>query len=153
MNKITFVALNRAEGLSKYCTCEVFYTTAKKPVYTGSGSQKANYTKVTNIQDAVLRQMYFWGLSAPQNGGYDKVDFTVNWRGKDNYYSGRFDMKFGGTDEGETFWTSLKHRIEFYALLRRPAWMDDKVWDKFLADGQANAKEALKMLKNCEIPA
>jgi len=60
--------------------------------------------------------LFGWGLSAPKNMGYDKVDFSVIW--SDGFvYRGRFDLVFGGKDSsGSDFRESLTRRI---------AWMTD----------------------------
>ena len=152
MKKITFVALSRAEGLVEDCFAIVFHTTNKAPKITNTDFKDARFVKTDNIRDAVLRQMYVWGLTAPSDGGYDKTDFMVNWTGKDNSYTGRYDMKFGGTDSGKSFWDSLKSRIEFYALLRKPEWMTDEMWIDYKKNHKASAKDANRMLKDCEIP-
>lgn len=151
-NEITFVALNRAEGPTKECYAVVFYVTKKRPVIKDSHFKNAKFVQIYDIRDSVLRQFFIWGMTAPQKGGYDKVDFCVNWRGRNNSYTGRFDMKFGGTDDGKSFWANLESSLNFYAGLQKPDWMEDFNWTDWKETNKETMAEAQRMLNTCEIP-
>lgn len=158
MKKIMYVALNRAEGPSRECKAIVYFRGTEAPViedrhFAGAEMRTVIGTNDEDLVSLVRGQMTKWGHSAPLGGGYDKVDFRVQWEG-DESYTGRFDMERGGTESSLNFWESLKSRIEFYALKRRPAHFDDATWDDFCERSRANGndKEAQKMLDECEIP-
>jgi len=152
MNKIVYVALNRAEGPSAKCGAVVFYRGSEAPVISDPHFKGATMVPASDIDLRVRRQIFEWGCSAPKNGGYDKTDFIVQWDNNQSY-SGRFDMQYGGTENGESFWVSLKNRILFYAGLRRPAHFDDASWNDFIDRHKKDdiMKEALKMLSDCEM--
>jgi len=152
MNKIVYVALNRAEGPSAKCGAVVFYRGSEAPVISDPHFKGATMVPASDIDLRVRRQIFEWGCSAPKNGGYDKTDFIVQWDNNQSY-SGRFDMEYGGTEDGETFWVSLKNRIRFYAGLRRPAHFGDTAWAAFVDRNKKNGseKEALEMLADCEM--
>jgi hypothetical protein len=156
MKKIMYVALNRAEGPSIECKAIVFWNGTEVPTISDRHFAGAEMFAVGrgDLTSLVRGQMVKWGMSAPKNGGYDKVDFHVQWEG-DESYTGRFDMERGGTESNLNFWESLKSRIEFYALKRRPAHFKDEDWDDFCERSRANGndKEAQKMLDECELPS
>jgi len=131
---IKSVWLNRAEGPSAQCGDVTF-----------AGA---------NVVQEVLDKLWQWGLSAPKNGGYDKVDFKVEWEDGETY-EGRFDMKYGGTDAGETFWASLQSRLELWACKRRPSHFSDENWAYHCKDCEESGwKEgAEKMLAEYDLAA
>ena len=134
MNKVIKVVLNRAEGPTAECGKKEFVGQA--------------------IRDGdVLKTLRQWGMTAPKNGGYDKVHFEVEWEGGHSY-CGRFDMKFGGTDGGETFWVSLRNRMEFYACRRRPSHFKDDHWQAHLKHSEMDGAKAEceALLDECEVP-
>lgn len=148
MKEIIFVALNRAEGPSKDCYAVVFHTTARKPVIKDPHFASAKFVKTDNIKDSVNRQMYVWGLTAPHDSGYDKVDFQINWFGGTSF-GGRFDMKFGGVDGNGGLFESLKKRMEFYTLTTRPSWIAESKWQAIKGVCQELSGEAKKILEQC----
>jgi hypothetical protein len=152
MNKIVYVALNRAEGPSAKCGAVVFYRGPEVPVISDPHFRGATMVQVEDVGAKVQHQISYWGCSAPKNGGYDKTDFIVQWE-NNQAYAGRFDMEYGGTEAGENFWESLKNRIRFYAGLRRPAHFCDTAWAAFVDRNKKNGseKEALEMLAKCEM--
>jgi hypothetical protein len=133
-SKISSVLLNRAEGPSAECG-------------------KVTIAGGETVMGDVLAVFSKWGQTAPDPdpGGYDKCDFTVVWENGDEY-AGRFDMQKGGTDGGETFWTSLKGRLEYYACLRRPLHFKDAYWEDHCEkmESSGDKAEALRMLAECE---
>jgi hypothetical protein len=151
MNKIVYVALNRAEGPSARCGAVVFYRGLEVPVISDPHFKGATMVQAEDVVPWVSHQMLEWGCTAPKAGGYDKTDFIVQWENKS--YSGRFDMEYGGTEDGESFWVSIKNRILFYAGLRRPAHCCDTAWAAFVDRNKKNGseKEALEMLAECEM--
>lgn len=153
MNAVKNVFVNRAEGLSEECGAVVFYTGDEVPVSDNRHYADAKPIKVTaeEIIEKVSRKFLVMGLSAPKGGGYDKVDFTVEWDGTDDSYTGRFDMEYGGTDAGEPFWSSLKNRIKFYACERRPSHFNDENWAKHveMCEKEGYKEEMTKVLAEC----
>ena len=154
MNKIKAIWLNRAEGPCSECGAVVFYAEGEVPETDDRHYAEAKVVKVEagKIRDNAERQILLWGLSAPKDGGYDKTDFTVEWE-NDQAYAGRFDMEYGGTDAGESFWASLKGRIQFYAGIRRPSHFDDDAWDRHcaMAEKEGWKVDCEKMLNECEL--
>ena len=75
----------------------------------------------TDIKQDVHYILYDWGKTAPKSGGYDKTDFRVDF---DNgfVYEGRFDMAFGGLDDGKNFFESLRGRLEYYSETEWKEW-------------------------------
>lgn len=149
---VNYVALNRAEGPSSECFAVVYYTGAVAPVLEGYFKKAALIPVKKGVENEVLSQFTKWGYSAPKEGGYDKCDFLVMWENGESY-AGRFDMQEGGKEGGLNFWASLKSRIEFYALVRRPSHFKDAQWASFSKDQteDGSAGEAKKMLDNCEM--
>jgi len=125
------------------------------PVSEDRHYKDAKYVRVTpeDIKEKVNRQMLLWGLSAPKDGGYDKVDFTVEWEDEEYSYTGRFDMEYGGIDAGEPFWLSLKRRIEFYACERRPSHFNDASWERHceMCEKEGYKAEMKKALAECDM--
>ena len=152
MNKIVYVALNRAEGPSAKCGAVVFYRGLEVPVISDPHFWGAKMVQVEDVGAKVQHQIFDWGQTAPWGGGYNKTDFIVQWE-NNQAYAGRFDMKYGGTEDGESFWVSIKNRIRFYAGLRRPAHFCDTAWAAFVDRNKKNGseKEALEMLAECEM--
>ena len=134
MKKIVRVLLNR--GPINECG---------KKVFEGDG-----------IEEAVLSAFRSWGYSSPKksDGGYDKLDFTVTWEGGEEY-SGRFDMQFGGTDGGESFWASLRRRLDFGSCRCRPPHFKDDHWAHYVKTSEENGRKAAceAILDGCEVPA
>ena len=157
-SKVSYVAVNRAEGPTRSCGAVLFYTGGKIPAnYDDSRGhyRGANVVKVESgkLAGAVEAQFRVWGVTAPtqEEGGYDKCDFKVVWQ-KGESYEGRFDMQDGGTDGGQMFWESLRDRIEFYACVRRPAHFNNADWAGHCQRvGYGDMKSAEKMLNECEI--
>lgn len=159
-SKVSFVSINRAEGPVAECGSVVFYVGDAAPADydDGRGHMKgARFIQVKEgkMADAVRHQFFVWGGSAPEQGmGYDKCDFKVKW---DNglEYEGRFDLQKGGTDGRESFWYSLKNRLEAYSLRVRPARFKDAHWENFkkqmIAEGAAEF--CGKVLDECEVAA
>jgi len=72
-----------------------------------------------------------WARTAPENGGYHKVGFTVHWADGETY-KGRFDLQrvhLRGASIGVHIWD-----VCMVASGRlRPGWMSDELWAGFLA--------------------
>ena len=150
---VKYVALNRAEGPSDECGVVVFFEGRKAPVLEGYFKKARSYRVIGDgMGSEVLCQLLNWGESAPDGGGYDKCDFLVMWESGESY-AGRFDMQKGGKENGLNFWASLKSRLEFYALVRRPSHFKDDQWASFSKSqiGDGSAGEAKKMLDECEM--
>lgn len=157
MDKVSYVALNRAEGPTELCGAVVFVEAGQeRPVIEDKHFNGAKYVyfKGEELLEAVVRKMSEWGETAPEGGGYDKVDFQVGWTNGLNY-GGRFDMEYGGKENGETFWASLKRRVEVYALKFRPAHFNDKQWKGFCErmSSEGFSKECQDILDRCELAA
>ena len=107
-----------------------------------------------HVVDEVLSVLRDWGRTAPEDGGYDKTDFRVEWDNGESY-EGRFDMQKGGTESGVDFWTSLKERVEYVACKRRPAHFKDEHWAHHCATYEKEGwrKQGENMLRECELPA
>jgi len=150
------VWLNRAEGPYDECGAVVYYTGDEMPKSDDSHYKDAKgiHVEPNEIGGAVTGQLSKWGHTAPEDGGYDKTDFTVVWENGDDY-TGRFDMQKGGTDTGEDFWTSLKHRIEHVACRRRPAHFTDEIWARHckMYEEEGWKASAEHMLAQCELAA
>jgi hypothetical protein len=133
MKKIVKVVLDRAEGLASECV---------RREISGDG-----------IPDAVMKVLRDWGRTAPKNGGYNKTDFEVHWEG-DTGYSGRYDMEFGGTEGGETFWAALRRRLNFGSCRQRPDHFKDNHWAHFVDQASQNGRKAAceEILDTCEVP-
>lgn len=133
MNKIVKVVLHRAEGLASECV--------RREI---SGD---------NIVDTVVAVLRDWGRTAPKGGGYNKTDFEVHWEG-DHGYSGRYDMEYGGTEGGATFWAALRRRLDFGSCRKRPAHFKDNHWAHFVAQASQNGRKAAceTILDTCEVP-
>jgi hypothetical protein len=149
-SSVKYVALNRAEGPIRECKAIVYYV-GDKPQVNGDHYVGAEYVQVRDIFGAVIHQFSNWGISAPERG-YDKCDFLVGWEnGKD--YEGRFDIQKGGVDGHESFWASLKSRLEFYSLRRRPAHFKDATWQHLCKQNRENGwdKECAEFLDECAL--
>ena len=150
---VKYVAVNRAEGPMNECGAVIFYVGDVAPVL-DRYFKKAKAIRV--LPGDIIKQVLFrfgqWGYSAPKEGGYDKCDFAVVWE-NGNSYEGRFDMQFGGLEDGLNFWASLQSRLEVRALRKRPAHFTDKNWELFSnAQIEDGAKvECEGILDECEI--
>lgn len=135
MKKIAIksVWLNRAEGPSALCG----------DVTIADG----------DIVKQVLDKLCRWGVTV-HRGSYDKVDFKVEWENGDEY-AGRFDMQHGGTDAGQTFWHSLKSRLELWACKIKPSHFSEQNWANHCKECEENGwKEgSLKMLDEYDLAA
>ena len=157
-SKVSYVALNRAEGPSAECGAVVLYDGDVAPdnyddKYGHYSGAKFVRVKPGNLAGAVQEQFSKWGHTAPEpGGGYDKCDFKVVWDNGESY-EGRFDLQKGGRDGGEGFWESLRGRVGFYACVRRPSHFDDADWAYHCQNAEKNgSKESCeKMLNECEI--
>jgi hypothetical protein len=156
MNKVKYVALNRAEGPTNECGMVVFVNGEERPEIIDRHFSGAKYVYVNEgtLCGLVLKKMFNWGETAPEGGGYDKVDFIVGWEG-DLSYAGRFDMEKGGKENGNTFLVSLKNRIETYAMRRHPSHMDDEQWSRFCKRMKEDgfSKDCEEILDKCELTA
>jgi hypothetical protein len=158
MSKVKYVALNRAEGPTADCGAVVFAEDAQERPEVEDERRMAGarmvWCQVGKLAECVERKLREWGQTAPEGGGYHKVDFEVGWDDGETY-AGRFDMERGGTDGGEQFWASLRGRLEVYSLRRRPSHFKDKDWDSFSQrmreDGMADG--CAKLLDRHEVPA
>ena len=157
-SKVSFVAVNRAEGSGDECGAVVFYDGDIAPEnyddkYGHYRGAKLVRVKPGNLAGAVQEQFSKWGHTAPEIGnGYHKCDFKVVWQNGE-HYEGRFDLQKGGRDGGEGFWESLGGRVAFYACVRRPSHFNDKQWayHREQAVKAGWKSEAEKMLSECEI--
>jgi hypothetical protein len=70
MFKAVSIVLNRAEGPSDLCN---------KPV-------------ILNSFDQATQRLRAWSYTAPINGGYDKIDFTITFDNGE-VYRGRYDLE------------------------------------------------------------
>lgn len=96
-----------------------------------------------------------WGYSAPKEGGYDKVDFTVTWA-DGNTYKGRYDLHYPGrpNDEGRTYPDLAKHIRDFVTFstgMAKPHWMSEKDYRAVLARDPTWAQEAVRFLQTYRI--
>jgi hypothetical protein len=111
MIQVKSITITRAEGLIEECD---------KPV-TVSSFQEAQ---------AVLTK---WGHTAPKNGGYDKVDFSVVWQ-DDEPYNGRYDMVYGGHEsDGATLASHISNFLTFLAGTRKPDHMKEQDYQNCIA--------------------
>ena len=152
MNKIKFVALNRAEGRIQDCFAVLFSNNPNPQPINDKHFQNPKIIVSQDIKSDVLKTLVEWGRTAPKDNGYDKVDFIVKWdNGKS--YIGRFDMQEGGTDSKEDFFTSLQNRIKFYACQRRPSHFKQEHWEHHCKQSEKNGwkQECEEILTNCEL--
>ena len=111
MIQVKSITITRAEGLIEECD---------KPV-TVSSFQEAQ---------AVLTK---WGHTAPKNGGYDKVDFSVVWQDGE-HYNGRYDMVYGGRESDEATLASHIHDyLTFLSGTRKPDHMTEQDYQNCIA--------------------
>lgn len=108
------IILNRAEGPIEQCD---------KPVTTDSFA----------AADAVLRR---WSDTAPEKGGYDKVDFTIFDAEIQLEYNGRYDLKHWRVERPNLKDHVVSH-LEFMAGVSRPRHMTQQQYDDFLASAVA----------------
>ena len=126
------IKLHRAEGPSEECVEKTFNSFAD-----------AN------------NQLALWGVTAPKGGGYDKVDFTVDFgitdeNGEPVEYSGRFDMVYGGSnDSGENLQGQIKNYLSFLGGLSTSNWMIDKYGLNYYKE-KYNSEEARQFLRTVE---
>ena len=155
MNKLLFVLLNRVEGPKAECQSVVFChkDSQEAPAPIGRFAN-AQLVHTNEIATEVLVQLAKWGISAPEGGGYDKIDFLVQWE-NGHSYGGRFDLQRGGCDRGQSFWVNLKNNLGLFALLRRPISMTDSQWDDFCEriSRYDTGRSAAAILSACELPA
>jgi len=153
MNKLQFVFLNRAEGPTSECKSVVFCPKDSQEVSPIGRFANSQFVHTNEISTAVLVQLAKWGHSAPKNGGYDKIDFLVQWE-NGHSYGGRFDLQRGGADRGQTFWVNLKNNLGLFSLLRRPISMTDSQWEDFCEriSRYDTGRSAAAILSDCELP-
>ena len=156
-SQVSYVAVNRAEGPCEETGAVVFHSGDTTPTDYDDGHHHYRGAKVVKVAPgeiawAVLHQFFLWGQTAPENGGYDKCDFKVMWDNGE-CYEGRFDLVRGGTEGDQTFWTSLRDRVSYYACVRRPAHFNDKCWDQHcrMMDEEGCRVSAKKMMDECEM--
>jgi hypothetical protein len=156
---IKYVALNRAEGPSAECRAIVYYVGQKPQAFEDERHfNDAGYVECKDskaVYDAVLNQFFVWGRSAPKPGnGYDKCDFEVGWE-NGQVYDGRFDIQEGGRDGDQSFWVSLKWRLEFYSLRRRPSHFKDAHWKHFCEQMKEDGGDEYcgRILDECQLYA
>ena len=130
--KVKSVYLNRAEGPCASCG-------------------PCTFEGPDAMRDA-QRQMYSWGITAPDPGnGYDKCDFIVTFE-DDDTYQGRYDLQSTGlNDSGETIGQQMVNFVSFLAGLMRPAWMNDKEWARSREMHKAEESECLEWLEMYEV--
>ena len=153
---VSFVAVNRAEGPANECVAYVYHTGDKPADFDDERGHMEGATFVKCDPDAlagsVVCRFVTWGYTAPKTGGYDKCDFKVKWE-NGKTYEGRFDMEFGGKDGNESFWASLRRRVEFYSCSRRPAHFKDAHWKHFCEEAEKTGwkGEMEEVLVGCEM--
>jgi hypothetical protein len=118
MTEIKQVSLWRGEGKADECYPIIFVNSNIKGNSSVSYSRwkKAAAKQIVKTNDILIdvkTHLFEWGKTAPKRG-YDKTDFHVSF---DNgfTYEGRFDMEFGGLDDGQDFFRSLRGRMEYYS--------------------------------------
>lgn len=127
------ITLHRAEGPSDQCVKKEF-----------NSFNEANF------------QLQIWGNTAPKNGGYDKVDFTVDFgftddNGEPVEYSGRFDMVYSGlNDSGENLQGQIKNYLKFLGGLSEYNWMIEKYGLDYYKEqyNSQKARDFLKLIEN-----
>lgn len=130
------VVINRAEGPAQYCGKHTFFRPEMKPPMIESDNGKPWRCSAMIAATTEIKFSPRWGTTAPRSGGYDKCDFTLLWA--DGFtWDGRFDMQFGGLDNGEDFAESVRNRIVYYSGLRLP--------DHIVRGGHAES-----FIRNCE---
>jgi hypothetical protein len=77
--------------------------------------------------DAVLRD---WAGTAPEGGGYDKVDFKVTWEDGETY-EGRYDLVRDDTSKASLA-THMREFCSFHGGLWCPSHMERQVYDEFI---------------------
>jgi hypothetical protein len=78
-------------------------------------------------------QLTRWSYTAPQNGGYDKVKFTIKDEAADIDYAGRYDLKHWKL-ECANLRGHVVGYLEFMAGDYRPSHMTPEQYERFLAD-------------------
>lgn len=68
-----------------------------------------------NTWEEADRRLAIWATTAPENGGYDKVDFTITFADGETY-KGRYDLQRHGED-GERGFSIAKHVKSHVAFL------------------------------------
>jgi hypothetical protein len=121
MYKVTNVRLMRAEGPSHLCRKE---------------------RNVPSLKEATWI-IHDWATTAPKDGCYDKVDFTVTWEDGETY-EGRFDMKYEHTAAANPIGEQMKEWIMFHFI--RPRWMTPEQYKGlgFTEEDEKMAREFLK---------
>lgn len=87
-----------------------------------------------NSWQAANKQLKQWAAVAPDNGCYDKTDFTVVWdavdqAGEDYSYHGRFDLERRHAAQNHLLEEDIYTSLAFAARIYRPAWMTDAQWE------------------------
>lgn len=107
MIPITKITLTRVEGPPKECVTK----------------HATTFTHANIILTA-------WSHSAPKDGGYDKIDFTVQYQDGETY-CGRYDLIHweGGEPDLQA---QVDHALHAYAGLRKPPWVETERYTRFL---------------------
>lgn len=91
--------------------------------------------------DAVLRK---WARTAPEGGGYNKVDFKVTWEDGETY-AGRYDLVRADTTKASLS-THMKEFCSFHGGLWCPPHMKRQIYDEFI-ERQERDPEAPKRME------
>lgn len=83
------------------------------------------------------------GAPEPDEGGYDKVEFLVEWEDGETY-AGRYDLVRGA---GDQLCDQVINTCTFYLGLRKPAHMSAKDYIRFLGRELAQRAAVLTGLK------
>ncbi|WP_323016439.1 hypothetical protein [Castellaniella sp.] len=92
--------------------------------------------------------LHTWSDTAPKNGGYDKVDFSVTWSdASEPAYKGRYDLKhWECPGEQCDLAAHVREYLEFYAGIAHPAHLTEEQYRKHVGDGDPAAKDMLDTL-------
>lgn len=107
---ITKIDLNRAEG----------------PHYDTGRKSAATFDAAQHIIDT-------WARTAPESGGYDKVDFKLFFSDGENY-DGRLDIKHLRVADDNDLAKHVKNHLEIYSGQWQPPYMDDERYARFMAN-------------------
>lgn len=129
--KATSITLDRAEGLHEEVGPVVVVGTRRS----GSVWKRAN------------RILSCWATTAPKGGGYDKVDFKVEYVDGESY-EGRYDMHH---QEDADLAGHIGGFMQFEAGRLKPPHLTQKQYDEYLRNQGGESRAAVEFLEKYEI--
>lgn len=90
---------------------------------------KKEFEGITALHAADMTLME-WSMTAPDNGGYDKCDFKVEWA-DGRTYSGRYDLVHY-TVESPSLAKQIKDTYLFYTGKRKPEHFSEKQYKEIV---------------------